>query len=78
MFCKTVQEAERILTILNNTCKRFGVTITFSKTKTQIFNDHVLAEKPTLFNVDGNVVQNVTEFTYLGQLITTGKKSLLH
>ena len=75
LFCKTVHEAETILNIINSTCKRFGLTISFSKTKTQVFNDDNLADMPTLLNVDGNVIENVKEFTYLGQLITTKEKA---
>ena len=37
----------------------------------KVFNDNTLAEKPSLFTVDGNIVENVKEFTYLGQLVTT-------
>ena len=33
LFCKTVEEAEKLLTIINETCKRFGLTISFEKTK---------------------------------------------
>ena len=71
LFCVSVQDAENILTIINNTCTRFGLTISFGKTKTQVFNDPSLAEIPSLFTVDGNVVENVQKFTYLGQLFTT-------
>ena len=31
LFCKSVEEAEKILTILHNTCKRFGLNISFKK-----------------------------------------------
>ena len=75
LFCKSVSEAEKILGIINDTCKRFGLTISFSKTKTQVFNDSTLANLPSLFSVDGNVIENVKEFTYLGQLFTTKEKA---
>ena len=39
LFCKTVQEAVNLLTIINNTCNRFGLTISFKKTETQVFNN---------------------------------------
>ena len=47
-------------------CKQFGLNISFNKTKTQAFNDSNLAEKPSLITVDGNQIENVSQFTYLG------------
>ena len=74
LFCKTVDEAEQLLTLINDTFKRFGLTISFEKTKTQVFNDEDLAEKSTLFNIGEQVIENVRKFTYLGQVITTEEK----
>ena len=74
VFCKTVSEAQRLLSIINDTCKRFGLTVSFSKTKTQVFNNAELAESPSLFNVGVEVVENVRSFTYLGQVNTTAEK----
>ena len=71
LFCKTVDEAEQLLTLINDTFKRFGLTISFEKTKTQVFNDEDLAEKSTLFNIGEQVIENVRKFTYLGQVITS-------
>ena len=71
LFCKSVDEAEAILNILNDTCKRFGLTISFGKTKTQVFNcEKELVEAKTLFSIDGEVVENVRTFIYLGHMIT--------
>ena len=70
LFCKNVADAEKIMNILNNTCLRFGLTISFSKTKTQVFNNKELADLPFLFSVGENVIENVSEFTYLGQLFS--------
>ena len=64
LFCKTVHEAERLLDIINDTCLRFGLTISFKKTKTQ-----ELAEKETLISVGENEIANVREFVYLGNVI---------
>ena len=71
LFCKSAEEAHTILSIINTTCKRFGLNISFLKTKTQVFNDPELASKETLFNIGDEVIKNVQEFVYLGQLITT-------
>ena len=69
VFCKTVEEAQTILTIINDTCRRFGLNISFGKTKTQVFNNPDLASKSSLFKIDGEDVENVSDFTYLGQVI---------
>ena len=71
LFCKTVKEAERLLSIINETCLRFGLNISFAKTKTQVFHNNELAEKPTLFNIGDEVIENVKTFIYLGHQITT-------
>ena len=70
LFARTVQEAETLLTILHTTCKRFGLNISFKKTKTQVFNDDTLAFTPTLLKVDGHEIENVREFTYLGHVFS--------
>ena len=71
LFSKTAQEAEQILTIIDDTCKRFGLSISFNKTKTQVFNNKELSEKPSIITVNGNEIENVKDFIYLGQLFTT-------
>ena len=57
------------MNILNDTCSRFGlsITISFPKTNTQVFNNDELTNLPSLFLISENVVENVSEFTYLGQ-----------
>ena len=70
IFGRNIQEAENILQVVSNTCKRFGLTVSFGKTKTQVFNDVELAAKPTLFNIDGQKIENVQEFTYLGHVVS--------
>ena len=70
LFCKSVQEAENLVNIINNTCKRFGLNISFKKTKTQVFMDEDLAKKESLLKIGEEVIDNVQQFTYLGQVIT--------
>ena len=70
LFCNTPEEAKELLTIINTTCSRFGLTISFTKTKTQVFHDDELAQKDTLFSVENHVIENVREFVYLGQVFT--------
>ena len=74
LFCKTVHEAERLLDIINDTCLRFGLTISFKKAKTQVFNSEELAEKETLICVGENEIENVRDFVYLGNVIKNDDK----
>ena len=66
LFCKTVKDAEDLLNIINNTCNRFGLTISYKKTKTQVFNNDSLANNERLLKIGNEIIENVQEFTYLG------------
>ena len=68
LFARSAREAERLLNIIHATCRRFGLNISFGKTKTQVFNDNSMAAKPTLFDIDGHAIENVLQFTYLGHI----------
>ena len=70
LFCKSVSEAEKLLNIINDTCNRFGLTVSFKKNKTQVFNNDELAKKSSLVSIQGNDIENVLNFTYLGHVIT--------
>ena len=67
LFCKSIAEVKTIMNILNGTCSRFALTISFPKTKTQVFNNDELANLNSLFSSGDNVVENVPESIYLGQ-----------
>ena len=73
-FCQTIEEAQTILTILHNTCKRFGLNISFDKTKTQVFNNPTLASEPSLIQIENEDIENISDFTYLGQVITNSNE----
>ena len=73
LFCKSVNEAKQILNIINDTCNRFGLTISFKKTKTQVFNNAELAKEASLFSIQGNKIENVQTFTYLGHVISSNE-----
>ena len=75
LFCKSVSEAEKLLNIINDTCNRFGLTVSFKKTKTQVFNNDELAKKSSLFSIQGNDIENVLNFTYLGHVITNDENN---
>ena len=44
------------------------MNISFKKTKTQVFNDNLMAAEPSLITVDGHEVENVRQFEYLGHI----------
>ena len=46
------------------------MTISYKKTKTQVFNNEDLAKQDTLFTIGSEKIVNVRSFTYLGQVIT--------
>ena len=46
------------------------MTISFKKTKTQVFNDKELAKKDSLFSIGSEEIENVQSFTYFGHVIT--------
>ena len=49
----------------------FGLNLSLEKAKTQVFNNDELAKVDSLFSVEGEIKENVTEFVYLGQVITS-------
>lgn len=71
LFCNTPEEAQELLNIIDSTCRRFGLTISHKKTKTQVFNNDELAKKQSLITMGVHTIENVEEFTYLGQVFTT-------
>ena len=73
-FFKSVEEAEQLLTIINDTRKRFGLSISFKKTKTQVFQNKEMCEQESLFCIDGNVIDNVKELVYLGKEFSVESK----
>ena len=74
VFANTTAEAENILQIVSDTCKRFGLTVSFGKTKTQVFHNQELADRPSLFSIDGHDIENVKEFTYLGHVLSNSNE----
>ena len=70
LFAKNAKDAETILNILYRTCLRYGLNVSFKKTKTQAFYDKELAAKPSLIKINGNDIENVREFTYLGHVFS--------
>ena len=66
LFCPNITQAQHIIIIMNNVCKRFGLTISFKKTKVLQLNTDTLDVNIV---VDENKLENVSEFCYLGHTI---------
>ena len=66
LFCPDLNQAQEIINIMNNVCKRFGLSISFKKTKVMQFNTGTDA---TTIKVGDAVLDNVCEFCYLGHTI---------
>ena len=66
LFCDDIFQAQEIIKIMNSVCKRFGLTISFKKTKVMQFNT---TTSGTNIKVDNTVLDNVCEFCYLGHTI---------
>jgi hypothetical protein len=65
-FCPDMNQAQDIIVIINSVCKRFGLTISLKKTKVMQFDTNTEDSSITL---DGIVLDNVSEFCYLGHTI---------
>ena len=47
LFCRSASDAERLLNTLNDTCKRFGLTISFKKDQNASIQQQQTSEKGT-------------------------------
>ena len=66
-----MNNSETVLKIQNEEFKRFGLTISFTKTKTIVFNvNESLMESKSLFTIENNKISNERALTYLGHTIT--------
>ena len=66
LFCQNIAQAQDIIIIMNSVCKRFGLAISFKKTKVMQFNTNT---NHINIVVDDNELENVSEFCYLGHTI---------
>ena len=66
LFCPNIAQAQDIIIIMDSVCKRFGLTISFKKTKVMQFNTNTT---DTTIVVNDNILENVSEFCYLGHTI---------
>ncbi len=65
-----------MLTIYDETFRRFGLQMSYEKTETMVFNtEESLMEKENLVTVASNKLKNVTSFRYLGYTISNAGKT---
>ena len=70
-FCKSKEELQQILDILDKEFRRFGLVISASKTKTMSFNvsDDILSAD-SLVKLNNAKIDNVRTFPYLGHSVS--------
>ena len=70
-FCKSKEELQQILDILDKEFRRFGLVISASKTKTMSFNvsDDILSAD-SLVKLNHTKIDNVRTFPYLGHSVS--------
>jgi hypothetical protein len=73
LFSTSLNQASQILKIIDDTCRRFGLSISYKKTKTMVFNDIVLSKQDSIISINGRSLGNVSEFCYLGHTIFNTK-----
>ena len=77
IFCsaRSAEELEKVMKIMVETFKEFGLTMSESKTQTMTWNtaEEVKSSK-TLIKVDGFELENVRTFRYLGCVLSDNQK----
>lgn len=69
--CRDIKTLDTVLHILDYNFRRFGLTISVSKTVTVPFNSDPVTEKlPSLISLNGKPLENATSFKYLGLMLT--------
>ena len=72
IFSNTADELQLGLDILAEYCARWKLKVNVSKTKTLIFRNGGLLPQDLVFTYDGDPVEIVKSFKYLGIVFTTG------
>ena len=71
IFATSLKELEEVINIYDKTFARFGLQMSYDKTKTMAFNvnDDIKTSK-SLITVNGIKIENVQQFSYLGHLLS--------
>ena len=75
-FAKNRDELQEILNIYDNEFRKFGLTISTSKTKTMCFNvPGNIKDSESLVCLGKDTIENVKKFTYLGHTLSNDENS---
>ena len=72
IFAKTAEELQLSLDILDTYCKRWKLKVNINKTKIMVFRKGGILRRNLNFFYNGDTLEIVTKFTYLGIVFTTG------
>ena len=72
IFSDTEYGLQRGLDILKDYCNKWKLIVNINKTKIMVFRNGGILRKNLKFTYDGNDVEIVKKFTYLGVVFTTG------
>ena len=62
---------QRILNKLSEFCHKWGLAVNAEKTESMVFRNGSIIKNVERFYFDGNAIENVTHYKYLGLLIST-------
>ena len=72
IFANSAEELQQSLDVLLNYCNRWKLTVNVSKTKVMVFRKGGMLPRNMAFFYNGERIEIVKEFKYLGMVFTTG------
>ena len=72
IFANSAEELQQSLDVLLNYCNRWKLTVNVSKTKVMVFRKGGMLPRNMAFFYNGERLEKVKEFKYLGMVFTTG------
>ncbi len=70
LLAESQEQLQKMITKINNSCKKFGMSLNAKKTKVMIVEKKESREQLKI-HVDGTELEQVYQYSYLGSLITT-------
>ena len=72
VFANSAEELQQGLDLLSDYCKRWKLKINVSKTKVMVFRKGVMMSRNLVFYYNGEALEIVNKFKYLGIVFTSG------